>query len=212
MQKKPMKNCCLILIVFLLTCTPLWAGSTKYVSVFRSPRAGLTGLLGKKVAAFVVIPAEEIREAREETLAAEMRARGIDCIAGHLILPGPLVRDREKAKAFLKKAGVSGVVMLRLVGDEERTSHSPGTAWYSQPYYQGFHSYWGYGWSAVYIPEYTWTDRVIVLETLIYSIEEDALVWAGRSESTNPKDIQKFVKELVKEAGKELRKAGLVPK
>ena len=212
MQKNPMKNCCLIMFVFLLTCSLVWAGSTKYVSVFRNPRAGLTDLSGKKVAAFVVIPAEEIREAREETLATEMRARGIDCIAGHLILPGPLVRDREKAKAFLEKAGVNGVIMLRLVGDEERTSYSPGAVWYSQPYYQGFYNYWGYGWSAVYIPEYTWTDRVIMLETLIYSIDKDALIWAGRSESTNPKDIHKFVKELVKEAGKELRKAGLVPK
>ena len=212
MQKKRTINCFLVLIIVLQTCAILWAGSTKYVSIFRSPRAGLADLSGKKVAAFVVIPAEEMREAREETLATELRARGIDCIAGHLILPGPLVRDREKAKAYLEKAGVSGVVMVRLVGDEEITSYSPATVWYSQPYYQGFYSYWGYGWSAVYIPEYTWTDKVITLETLIYSIDKDELIWAGRSESTNPKDIQKFVKELVKEAGKELRKAGLVNK
>jgi len=207
-----MKRYCIVLVVLLQTCALLFAGSTKYVSVFRSPRASLMDLSGKKIAAFVVIPAEEMREAREETLATELRARGIDCIAGHLILPGPLVRDRKKAEEYLKKAGVSGAIMMRLIGDEERTSYSPATAWYSQSYYQGFYNYWSYGWSAVYVPEYTWTDRVIMLETLIYSLDKDELIWAGRSESTNPKDIQKFVKELVKEAGKELRKAGLVSK
>jgi hypothetical protein len=129
-----------------------------------------------------------------------------------MILPGPLVRDREKSKQFLAKAGISGAVMVRLIGDEERTTSSPATVWYTQPYYQGFNSYWGYGWSAVYMPGYTWTDKVITLETLIYSIDKDELIWAGRSESTNPKDIQKFVQELVKAAGKELRKAGLVSK
>jgi hypothetical protein len=62
------------------------------------------------------------------------------------------------------------------------------------------------------VPGYEWKDRVITLETLIYSIEKDELIWAGRSESTNPKDIKKFVKDLVEAAGKELRKAGLVNK
>ena len=212
MQKKRIKTCCLTLVVVLQACALLWAGSTKYASIFRSPRAGLSDLSGKKIGAFVIIPSEEIRGAREETLAAEMQSRGVDCVAGYTILPGELVRNRDKAKEFLKKAGVSGVVIVRLVGDEERTTSSPATVWYSQPYYQGFNSYWSHGWSAAYVPGYTWTDKVITLETLIYSIDKDELIWAGRSESTNPKDIQKFVKELVKEAGKELRKAGLVSK
>jgi hypothetical protein len=38
------------------------------------------------------------------------------------------------------------------------------------------------------------------------------LLWAGRSESTNPKDIHKFVKDLVGAAGKDRRKTGLVEK
>ena len=47
---------------------------------------------------------------------------------------------------------------------------------------------------------------------MIYSIDHDELIWAGRSESANPKDIRKFVKDLIDETGKELRKAGLVNK
>ncbi len=188
------------------------AGSTRYVSVFKSPRAGLIDFSGKKVAAFVVIPDQGIREGREETLASELRRRGVDCIAGYMILPGELVKDREKAKEFLRKAGVSGAVLMRLVGDEEKTFSTPDAIWYSQPYYPSFWGYWSHGWSAVYTPGYTWTERVITLETVIYSLDRDELLWAGRSETTRPKDIQKFVKDLVDAAGKELRKAGMVNK
>ena len=66
--------------------------------------------------------------------------------------------------------------------------------------------------AAVSAPSYVWKDRVVTLETLIYSIESNELLWAGRSETTNPKDIRKFVQALVEATGKELRKAGLVSK
>ena len=195
----------------LSTCSLLWAGSTKYVSIFKSPTTGIIDFSGKKVAAFVVNPDQGIREGREETLAGELRKRGIDCIAGYTVLPGELVRDKDKAKAFLQKAGIHGAIMMRLVSDQEKTYTSPGS-WYSAPYYPSFWGYWGYGWSSVYVPEYTWTERVITLETLIYSIDKDELLWAARSETEKPKDIRKFVEDLVKAAGKELRKAGLVNK
>jgi hypothetical protein len=202
-----------VLLAVLLVCTWLLAGSTKYVSIYQNPRAGVIDFSGKKVACFVVIPSEELRSAREETVAAEMRSRGIDSLAGYTILPGELVKDLEKSKQFLKKAGVSAALLMRLIGDEEQTSYSmtTATAW-SQPYYSSFSGYWNYGWSSVYVHETTWTERVVTLETLIYSIEKDELLWAGRSQTTSPKDITKFVKELIQAAGKELRKAGLIAK
>ena len=53
-------------------------------------------------------------------------------------------------------------------------------------------------------------DRKIL--TLVYSIEQDELLWAGQSETANPKDVRKFIKDLVDAAGKEMRKSGLVKK
>jgi hypothetical protein len=210
----PMKLLLRVLLAVITACTLLFAGSTKYVSIYQNPSAGRIDFSGKRVACFVIIPNEELRSAREETVAAELRSRGIDSLAGYTILPGELVKDRAKSKEFLKRAGVGGACIIRLLGDKEQESSSTTVtaAWYSQPYYGNFWGYWNHGWSSAYVYETKWTDRVITLETLIYSIEKDELLWAGRSETTNPKDITKFVKELVKEAGKSLRKAGLVPK
>jgi hypothetical protein len=38
------------------------------------------------------------------------------------------------------------------------------------------------------------------------------LLWAGVSETRNPKTLQKFVEDLVKESVKELQKQGLAKK
>lgn len=196
----------------LLAAALASAGSAKYVSVFKNPAAGPIDLTGKKVAAFVINPDPSMREGREETLATELRQRGIDCIAGYTVMPREFVNDLQQAKAFLKKANISGAILMRILGDEEKTFHYPGNVLSTQSSYPSFWGYWNYGWSSVYVPGYQWTDRVITLETLIYSIEKDELIWAGQSESARPTDVRKFVKDLVNAAGREMRKAGLVRK
>jgi hypothetical protein len=200
----------LVSIVFSLSIAS--AGSVKFVSIWKNPNAGPIDLSGVRIAAFVVTPDEEMRLAREETLAAEMRSRGTDCIAGYTVLPGELAKDRDKAKAFLKKAGITGAVMVRVLGQAEKTEYVPGTMWHAGPTYPTFWGYWDYSWAAVYTPGYLKTDTIVSLETLIYSIDRDMLLWAAQSETTNPKDVRKFVKDLVSAAGKEMRKSGLVKK
>jgi hypothetical protein len=77
---------------------------------------------GMKVAAFVVTSDESMRLGPEETLATEMRRRGVDCIAGYLVLPGELAKDREKAKEFLAKTGITAAVLMRVVSQNEETT------------------------------------------------------------------------------------------
>jgi len=54
------------------------------------------------------------------------------------------------------------------------------------------------------------SNTVVSLETLVYSIEQDSLVWAGLCKTTDPNDIQKPVREIADAAGKKIRKAGLI--
>jgi hypothetical protein len=61
-----------------------------------------------------------------------------------------------------------------------------------------------------YDPGYLRTDRVVLVETLVYSLAQDKLLWAGKSKTTNPENLQKFISELADAAAKEMRKAGFV--
>lgn len=199
------------MVLFLLFASGLAiASSTTFMSTWKNPNFTVIGGPGKKVATFVIHPDESLRLGPEETLAEELRKRGIDSFAGYTVLPGELAKDTEKAKEFLKKAGITGAVLLRILSREERTTYVPGTAWYAGPYYPSFWGYWNYGWTMAYSPGYVWRDKVLTIETLVYSVEHDQLVWAGKSETTNPKDVRKFMKQLVEKAAKRMKKDGLV--
>jgi hypothetical protein len=54
------------------------------------------------------------------------------------------------------------------------------------------------------------TDQIVSVESLVYSVSQGKLLWAGQSETTNPEDLESFVNELVSAVGSELRKKGLI--
>ena len=103
------------------------------------------------------------------------------------------------------------MVVMRVVGQQQELSSSPGGYWGS-PYYSSFWGggYYGFGWGSVYDPGYLRTDTIVCVETLVYDMKADKLVWAGRSETTNPTKMNAFIKELVAGAAREIKRQGLI--
>jgi hypothetical protein len=186
------------------------AAKTKFQSVWKSPDAAATSFAGKKVAALVIDNDDSLRVAGEEALVRELTARGIQGVASYRMMPKELAQDPAQAKAWYEKAGVQGVVAFRVVDDERRKTVVPST--WTTGYYTSFWGYYGYSYSAVFTPGYTRHERIISLETLIFDVPKNTLVWAGLSVTDNPKDGQKVVTEVVKEAVNEMRKQGLARK
>jgi len=83
---------------FLLTVTLATAASTTFVSIWSNPKAGPFDATAVKMATFVLSSDDTMRWGPEETLAAELRRRGMDAVAGYTVLPGELAKDKEKAK------------------------------------------------------------------------------------------------------------------
>lgn len=77
------------------------------------------------------------------------------------------------------------------------------------PPYNSPWGYDGYGWGTLYDPGFVRDDTVVVIETLIYSVPMDKLLWASVTESTNPKNAAKLLAEVVKETAKQMQKQGL---
>ena len=186
--------------------------STTYNSSWKNPAAeGPLNFKGKKVAALVLSKEEGVRYGAEDALAREITAQGAIGIAAYGLIPKELTQDKEKAKEFLAKANVAGVVAMRAVGKEQQLTSSPAM-YYGGPTYATFWGggYYGWGWGGVYDPGYLRTDTIVYVETLVYSLEKDKLVWAGRSQTTNPSKVADFIKELTAGAAKEMKKQGLI--
>lgn len=183
------------------------AAAPRFTSVWKTPVAREVTFAGKKVAALVITNDDSLRVSGEEALARELTARGMLGVATYRIAPKEELSDPEKAKGWFERGNVDGVVAMRPVSSEKRTSYTPGT--WTSPYYGSLWSYYGYGWGSVYVPGRIDRDTVVTVETLIFSVPRNALLWAGVSETRNPKDLATFVADLVKESVKELHKVGL---
>lgn len=72
---------------------------------------------------------------------------------------------------------------------------------------------WGYyGWAypIAYSPGYMRTDRLVGVETNVYDVESDRLVWSGLSRTENPNDVRKLVAATAKTVRSEMRKYGFL--
>jgi hypothetical protein len=183
------------------------SAAPKFTSVWTTPAAREVSFAGKKVAALVITQDDSLRVSGEESLVRELTARGLQSVATYRIAPKEELKNPDHAKGWFEKANVDGVVAMRPVSKDKRTTYNPGT--WMNPYYSTLWGYYGYGWGSLYIPGSVEQDTIVVVETTIYSVPRNKLLWAAVSETKNPKDLQRFVQDLVKESVKALHEQGL---
>jgi hypothetical protein len=188
------------------------SSSTTFNSTWKAPDAKPLNFKGKKVAALVFSKDDSVRFASETALAREITARGAVGVPAYTVIPKEITQDKAKAKEFLDKAEIAGVVSMRVVGKEKETNSVGGTYWGSATYssFWAGGGYYGYAWGGVYDPGYLQTDTIVYVETLVYSLQQDKLCWAGRSQTTNPSEVAPFIKDLVGKVADELQKEGLI--
>jgi hypothetical protein len=202
------------LVVTLLIAA---CATTTFKGTYTNPDAkALSFQRGDKVLAVVVSTDETVRRSAEDALASELTHRGMTGVPAYTILPTELAKDSAAAQAAATLAGIVGVVSMRAVKVGKETT-TTSTGMYSGPgyatYWGGGHygyGYYGYGWAAPYNQTYTQTDTIVTVETLVFDLRQDKLVWGGLSETTNPDKIEALIEELVVAAATELNEQGLV--
>ena len=202
-------------IVLTASVTLFACASNPFVSSWKAPDATPLQLSGSKVAAVVMMKNQASRRAAEDSLAREITARGAQGVPMYTIVPEGKPQNEAAARAALEQAGIAGAVVMRPVGVEKEVSSTPVT--YSAPMYSGYYGgYYGHGWGASWGPSTMGgeirTDTIVVVETLVYSLKQNKLVWGGQSRTTNPKNVDQLVKKLAAAAAKELETLGLITK
>src|SRR5277367_1986438 len=190
--------------LLLSACTE----STVFVSTWKAPDVAVIAAGNKTVAAVFVSTDESQRRAAEDTLAADLSARGARGIASYVMLPAKQHYNADAARARLKEAGANGVVVMRVVSKDQQVTISPGAP--PPRYYGGFGPYWGNGWDYAYSQPTVYTDTLVSVETLVYSLDQDKLLWASTSRTTNPKDLATLVTEVATATVNEMTKQGLL--
>jgi hypothetical protein len=200
----------LVLVAVAALCLTACATST-FRPAFRNPEAGsLAFRAGDTVLAMVVSADEALRRGAEDALARELGKRGVKGVPSCSVVSDEIVQDRHKAKAAIQSSGAAGVVVLRVTARDQEISSTPG-AMYLSPYYDSFYvGYYPYGWGMAYDPGYLRSEAVAYVETLVYDLRQDKLLWAGESETLRPPQADAFVRELADDAARQLKQQGLV--
>lgn len=184
-------------------------------SFWSNPSATPASLQCKKVLVIVAIKQSTTRKVAEDKAVSLIEAGGeAHAVPSYTFLPENELNDKEAAKARITPMDFDGVIVIRYAGSKDRIKYdsensdgeSPGP-WYS---YQDFWGFYG-GVGAVYNAT-TSNDLYVYLETTFYSLKNNQLIWAGITESKNPKNPAKVVSEISEETIKYLQKQGLIAK
>jgi hypothetical protein len=119
--------------------------------------------------------------------------------------------DKEQAKAKIAEAGCDGVVILRAVSSTAKSSVIPGSIEYDQ-IYDAFWGYWGQVYTTRWAEGYEERDTAVRVETLVYDIPKDKLVWSGVSNTKNPGSVRNLVLGVADAVGKQMKKEKLIAK
>jgi hypothetical protein len=193
---------------FVMACTTATIAAPKFLAVWKSPEVARLNFAGKKVAALVITDSQSLQMSGEEALTRELSARGVMGTATYRFVPREELKSAEKARPWFERSKVEGVVVLRPIKRETEREYTP-VIW-SSGYYPDFWGYYGYGWSNVYVITSSRETTTVTVETLVYDLTRNQLVWAATSETRDPKNLQEFVKDLVNATVKEMKKMKMV--
>jgi hypothetical protein len=203
--------CALAAAALLAGCasTP---GGNEITTSFKAPDAKPMVVSGARVAAVAMVKDPQLRQTAEDQLVKELNARGAQGIAMYKLFPSIDPSQEQAAKKALESAGVQGIVVMLPKGKSEKVTNTPITY---DPEYTG---YWGRfyqdGWSNSYsaemVPGTTRTDTQVGVETRVYSLPQNKLVWAGESRTTNPANVNSLISEVATAVGRQLQREGLV--
>jgi hypothetical protein len=188
----------------------LAAASVTLTSTWKAPGEGPLDFVGKKVVALVITADDSLRMSAEEALVREISGRGPQGIASYRLIPREELKDKDKAKGWFDRSGAAGVVALRLVGQDQQRVYS-AVVW-SGGSYGNFYDYYNSSWATVTPIGTGHIETTLTVETLFYRVSDAKLLWAGVSQTTNPKDVASFMKDLTKTVVKALEKEGLTNK
>lgn len=196
----------------LLSLASSACSSTSFVATWKAPDVAPIDPRGSRVAAVVMVKNETARRAAEDRLAHEISQRGAQGIPMYRLAPEPSAAgDETKIRDLLEQQGVRGVVVLRPISVEKEWVATPVS--YGDPYYRGYWGgYYGYGWGHSYGDVEVHADRIVSIETLLYSLPQNKLIWGGQSKTTNPQNVDDLVAEVAEAAAKELQYDGVLVK
>jgi len=192
--------------------------NTSIVNSWRDPKITVAQENFKKVLVVALLKDEASRRVTENRIAA---SNEIFKTSYQYLNETTRNLTQEQKLKILQDENFDGVITLRLVSTEKETTYVPGT--YTGMYYGGFDGMYtgmyGYGfgnWYGMYSPNfydpgYYQETTSYMVETNVFSLKENKLIWTGTTKSDYVTDLGQTVDAIMQTVVEEMRKDGSLP-
>jgi hypothetical protein len=192
-----MKKMFIVLSILASSCS-----STKIVQSWKAPEASYTPEKFQKILIIALAKDEPMRRLAEDKFAS----RSSNFHASYLIYPNKqIIGDEDRFKSVLVENGFDGIVTLRLISKDKENNWVAGN--YTGNYWEYRRNYYTPYYQAGYFDENT----TYYIETTLFSVKQDKLLWSGITSSTNPSSLKKTIDEMLKEVVERMKKENFIP-
>jgi hypothetical protein len=153
----------------------------------------------------------------EQTMHKQLLRKGVQSSQMGVLFPFKFTGAETEKNLILEKVranGNDGILTFTLMKQKEETRYVPGSAAYAPPmqygYYGTFGGYYGYYGPRMYNPGYYVTDDIYFIETNLYDVATEKLVWSVQSKTYNPVSIQQFADDFTRTITTQLIKGKII--
>ena len=192
-----------ILIVFSFTaCAP----SAQIVGSWKAPGVSVDLDSVKKILCIAQIKNETDRRVAEDKLVKALKGKGVPSY--QVLTNQQLGEPTQDLQQELKKDGYNGVVSMRLIDVQKEQTWVQGGVY--PVYYGSYWTYHPYAWGYYMDPGYVVTNHKYDVETNVYSLKRDKLIWSAVTTTYDPNDIDELVDGIVNAMTKKMKDDGFL--
>ena len=161
----------------------------------------------EKIVVLMVARSPDLRNMFEGRFFAELRARGNEVLKSNAFIAFDELPDKELVKKKIKSTDADTLLISRLVSSKTIESYVSGQV-HGVP-----NSYWGWGtYYEVLFIDYGYTGNIEVayVETNLYDIKTEKLIWSGHSKTERSEGEQQLINTFIKKITKKLSSDGII--
>jgi len=172
-----------------------------------------------------IASSEQNRRAYESNFVAELNDNKIKATASYLLIKSSEKMNRKTVLKAIKGLNIDAVFTTHLVAVEEDTVYRPspdiysyggygayGGGYYGGGHYGNFYNYYPHVNSYVHNPGYYTTHETYTLESNLYDVDSEELIWTARSRTFSPESIDEIIVDVTKLLIKDLEDKKLINK
>jgi hypothetical protein len=202
-----MKKVYHLLFILLIALTSS-CNSTQITSSWRDPDKKISADDWKKVLVVALLRNETNRRRAEDEMVKYLHRKGITSYShlGENFNP----KNEEALRNKIKDEGFDAIITMRLIDVEREKIFTPEQYYMYPVYYRDYSHYYFRSWGYFNTPGYFTVTKKFIIETIIYSIQDDKIIWSGITETYNPTGVKKLTDEIACTIHKKMLQEGFI--